>query len=443
MKPARAARLLGLAAAALALGLTVAAPGPTLNDLQRALANQKAVQQAQAARANSLRASVGRLQGREAQLNAQVTTLSAQLSGLEKQLAATQAKLSDLNAKARETERQIAAQTAKVERERAEAQQLILSLYRERSGRYLRLIANADNVYDLLIKARYLDRLGTQNLNIISQLNTDILNLENQKLQYQALIGELNRQQALLETRKDAVSAARANLNVKLAALRETRAGQQAVLYQTISAQQQTSASISSLVSQVAAEQARLAEEARLRAEAERRRRAEEAARIARIRDQQQKAEAARLEEQRRQAAAQAAAQQPAPLPASVGSLAFPVSGGSITAPFGGSQDYITIRAPGNGWEVRAAADGVVSEAGLVQANSGYMVLIAHTPTLFTAYRNLQAPNVVAGQTVRRGDLIGYVGGGTLEPPDVLYFQVVRADNGQAVYDDPGRYFAP
>ena len=438
-----ARRMLILAVAGL-VGLAFGVPAATsLNDLQRALQVAKQVHDAQAGKADALRVAVGQLQGREADLNSQVTTLTARLGDLQRQLQATQLRLNDLNVKARSTEASISGQTLKVERERADARQLILSLYRERTGRYLRLIARADNVYDLFIKARYLDKLGAQNFNIIATLNTDITNLENQKLAYQALIGELNRDQALLETRKDAVRAARVNLNAKLDALRQTRAGQQAVLYQTVQAQQQTSASIATLVSQVAGEQARLAEEARRRAEEERRRQQEEAARIARLRDEQVKAAAARAELQRRADQARVEAQQPLALPINIGRLTFPVSGGAITAPFGGAQDYMTIRAPGNGWEVRAAADGVVSEAGLVQANSGYMVLIAHTPSLFTAYRNLQVPSVQTGQSVRRGDLIGYVGGGTLEPPDVLYFQVVRADNGQAVYDDPGRYLGP
>ena len=66
------------------------------------------------------------------------------------------------------------------------------------------------------------------------------------------------------------------------------------------------------------------------------------------------------------------------------------------------------------------------------------MVTIEHSPDLFTVYKNLQAPLVKAGDEVTRGQVIGYLGGGTLARPDTLeFFVVVPHSNGSFDYVDP------
>ena len=73
----------------------------------------------------------------------------------------------------------------------------------------------------------------------------------------------------------------------------------------------------------------------------------------------------------------------------------------------------------------------------LVQANSGYTIMIAHTENIATVYRNMQDPPIEAGQVVRRGQFIGYVGGGAINPANQLQFSVFA--NGVLV--DPRPYF--
>jgi murein DD-endopeptidase MepM/ murein hydrolase activator NlpD len=74
-----------------------------------------------------------------------------------------------------------------------------------------------------------------------------------------------------------------------------------------------------------------------------------------------------------------------------------------------------------------------------IGSNYGYYVLIAHTndlDSLVTIYGNLQYPNVAAGQDVRRGQIIGNVGGGALFSDNELHFHVVR----NRVYVNPRPY---
>jgi predicted RNA-binding protein len=53
-------------------------------------------------------------------------------------------------------------------------------------------------------------------------------------------------------------------------------------------------------------------------------------------------------------------------------------------------------------------------------------------------YTNLQPPAVKYGDGVNAGDILGYLGGGTLIPEDVLRFYVRRTpETGEAVFVDP------
>jgi murein DD-endopeptidase MepM/ murein hydrolase activator NlpD len=56
-----------------------------------------------------------------------------------------------------------------------------------------------------------------------------------------------------------------------------------------------------------------------------------------------------------------------------------------------------------------------------------------------TVYTNLQPPVVAVGDAVSGGQVVGYLGGSSFVPPDVLRFYV-RSTNpaGTAVFVDPG-----
>jgi len=91
--------------------------------------------------------------------------------------------------------------------------------------------------------------------------------------------------------------------------------------------------------------------------------------------------------------------------------LASPVKG-VLTSPYGPrwgrNHDGIDIAAP-TGTAVRAAECGVVSARG-AQGGYGNMVCVKHSDRLETCYAHLSRFAVSSGQTVRRGQVIGYVG---------------------------------
>ena len=84
---------------------------------------------------------------------------------------------------------------------------------------------------------------------------------------------------------------------------------------------------------------------------------------------------------------------------------------GTRTDPFTGARDFhsgLDIAADA-GEPVRATADGVVTLAA-PQGNSGNLVVLDHGYGIGTRYGHLSRFAVAAGQRVRKGDTIGYVG---------------------------------
>ena len=91
--------------------------------------------------------------------------------------------------------------------------------------------------------------------------------------------------------------------------------------------------------------------------------------------------------------------------------LANPVNG-TQTSPFGPrwgrNHDGVDLAAP-SGTPVRAAECGVISFQG-VQSGYGNMVCVKHSDRLETCYAHLSGFNASSGQTVRKGQVIGFVG---------------------------------
>ena len=87
------------------------------------------------------------------------------------------------------------------------------------------------------------------------------------------------------------------------------------------------------------------------------------------------------------------------------------------------------------GTAIHASADGVVVSAG-PQGGYGNATIIDHGNTLATLYAHQSRMIVAAGQSVKRGQVIGYVGHTGFATGPHLHFEV-RA-NGTPV--DPMRY---
>jgi len=124
-----------------------------------------------------------------------------------------------------------------------------------------------------------------------------------------------------------------------------------------------------------------------------------------------------------------------------VGQLLFPIPGGRIVTPFGQADNtWQVIKADQNYAPVRAAANGQVF-ATAFYANYGWTVLILHADNLLTRYTNLQEPLVRTGDLVQQGQIIGYLGGSAIIPPDEMWFSVILSQRGQLVAVDPAKYY--
>ena len=109
------------------------------------------------------------------------------------------------------------------------------------------------------------------------------------------------------------------------------------------------------------------------------------------------------------------------PLLPTTSDYGFPVPNPTISSRYGfENNSYLALRANAANAAVTAIEAGVVSRVTLLSANDGYLVTVLHGNDLVVSYTNLQPPLVTVGQRVNKGHLLGYLGGGTLVPSDVL-----------------------
>ena len=307
-----------LLSAALAVGFaqtaTPAAQAPTTSQklelLQRELQQQRQQSGAQAAALQKLRASLAQLSAQQKAtldrldaLAENVATLENEVATLNARTALAQQVLEDTTAQRRLTEGRVA-------RLQEDVRQILNTLYRERSGRYLQLLSQASSVSDLLIQLQYANMAGEHHTRVIATLKGEVAALKEQQAQQEEQTRALNQVQAQRRAKLDALNTRRREQTALLAQLRQSAQGKQALAAQTQAQQALTARTIDTLVGQVVAERTRLEEERRRRLEEERRRREAEARRIreAQERARQEAARLARLRaEQERQARERAA----------------------------------------------------------------------------------------------------------------------------------------
>ena len=109
---------------------------------------------------------------------------------------------------------------------------------------------------------------------------------------------------------------------------------------------------------------------------------------------------------------------------------------GDVSSPYGlrwGGSDYhpgIDI-ANDSGTPIVATADGVVTDAGWNSGGYGNMVDIDHGNGYMTRYAHAQSVAVAPGQTVKRGQIIAYMGGTGYSTGPHLHYEI--RVNGQVV----------
>ncbi len=105
---------------------------------------------------------------------------------------------------------------------------------------------------------------------------------------------------------------------------------------------------------------------------------------------------------------------------------------GSRKDPFTGQPDFhpgLDIAAP-HGAPIRATADGVVESAGYA-GNYGNAVVVRHGFGLSTRYAHMSRIAARAGMTIKRGDLLGYVGATGRATSAHLHYEILL--NGQTI----------
>ena len=364
----------------------------------------------------------------EANLRARIEErdrVSRQLRDLELQRDDLQAGITTLRGEVAETEARVAALEADLERVKARVSGLLLNLHRQRAAGYGTSLARADTFHELAVRQHFVGLMAAQDVAVVTELDAVIAELG-------AARRRLGEQIAALEERRQALAAnalelegTRTRLDTLIAELRATEAGQRAQQRSLLEAQEALAAQLDGLERALAQEIARLeAEELRLRQQAQ-----------------------SFVDDRARQAALQAQADATraridnltAPAPAPAAGYVAPLDDSVLITRFGdGNNSFVSLRADAHGAAVRAVRAGVVISVAPIGANDGYLVAVRHDATTTTVYTNLRPPVVVTGEAVAAGTVLGYLGGGTLIPPDVLRFYVRRTDAaGNAVFVDP------
>ncbi len=346
-------------------------------------------------------------------LQAQQGKLQDQLATLNKQSAQTEAKIQDLNGQLDALKKRVKA--------------LILNLYQQRVQRYANSLARSRTLHQFQVNAYYLSLLSKQDVNVITQLG-DVLS------QLKAAQSQLADQMAALKTKQDEIAqnardqeAKRKQLEAVIADLQKTKKGQLAQKQALLQEQNQIESNLENLNQQLDAVVARL-------------KKLEEAARAAAASYARDRAKQLQYQQQADAARAKLDALTAPPKPLPTG-FVMPLEHGKIVSRFGeGNNSYIAIKAAVPNAAVRSVQAGRVVAISYLGANFGYMVAVQHGGGLTTVYTNLRTPVVKLYDEVKQGQVLGYLGGGTLSN-DLLPFYARTDAGGKSAFIDPAPLF--
>lgn len=334
----------------------------------------------------------------------------AQIAGLEEERAATEQRIVELQGRLEELETRVG--------------RLLVNLYKQRGRRLGASIASSESFFELRVRNHYLGLLATQDANLIRELDDLLVGLANERTRLSEQVTALEAAEADLAQAERELADARDRLNAIVAELDASREGQLAQRQALLEEQTRIESSLGNLSSQLEAEIARLREEeAAARAAAERY-----------AQDQERRLEAERQADLAR-SRLDALTEPLAPL--SSGFIR-PLEGAQLESRFGeGNNSYVAIRAPVPNAAVRAVQTGRVYAITYLGANFGYMVALQHDGNLLSIYVNLRQPLVELFDTIEQGTVLGYLGGGTLAPNDILQFYARRETDAGSPFIDP------
>ena len=305
-------------------------------------------------------------------------------------------------------------------------QSLMVNLYRQRSNRFARTLSQAQSFHELRVKNYYLSLLTEQDAALVKELNDTLAELQEAQTMLVQQLEERRTKEAQLKANEVELEDAKNKLEGIIAELQATHEGQLAQKQALLREQNAIEASLTDLGDKYQAEIARLREE-----EEQLRRQAAQA-----FLDQRERQ---RLLQEADQARTRIENLTTPLQPLSSGFI-FPISGAVLISDYGDNNaSFVALRADVPNAAVRSMQDGVVVQVALISANDGYLVAVQHSQDLVTAYTNLRRPLVAIGDRVAQGQVVGYLGGSSLLPNDILKLWVRISRNGQTSYIDPGR----
>jgi len=338
----------------------------------------------------------------------QLNTIGREITRLENEKRDLTRSIEGLELQIADTEKEIATLESRLGRLKTRMTRLVEKLYRERAGRYLPLL-RSQSFTDLLMRTGWVQYLGASDVQLVETLTALVHELQAAKERLVSLVAELKRKKAEREERIAALERKRAEYRRILADLKRQKASEEVRVVELNRAAEQLEQQMQDLAAKLAAEKKRLEEERR-----------------------------------RREAAARAAGKPPPTFDVPrelIGRLLFPIPGGRIAIPFGASDNTWQVIVAGQDYApVRAAAAGQVYAAAFY-ANYGWTVIILHSDKLLTRYVNLQEPLVRTGDIVEQGQIIGYLGGSAMIPPNEIWFSVLVSQGRRLVSVDPSKYY--
>lgn len=394
--------------------------------LEQEIAQQEARLEQRRAEIAAIETQLGETRARLDTQIAERDRVGVELAAVRDELSALRADIARRESELQDTQVQIAAREGDLDEMRIRIQGLLFDLYRRRSNNFARALATAESYHDLRVQNHYLSLLARQDLAVVNDLNALLAELAGLQATLSQQITELQERERERDAAQLRLEATRAELQALIDELDASREGQLAQQRALLAAESEIEGLVSVLARDLEIERANLEEQARInRAAAE---------------DFLNGLPPAPTDLGTAPAGSACADAPQVALPAPLLSsgFIFPVEGAQITIPFGSNNSsFVGLRANRPSAAVRSIEDGQISWARFLNANDGHLVVILHGDGLATSYTNLREPLVREGEQVVQGQIIGCLGGGALNPDDMLKLYVSVTSEGQTVQLDP------
>ncbi len=361
-----------------------------------------------------------------AELTAQIAErdrVNEELRDLRSQQGQLEEDVGQLEVRRDETESRIEVLTGQLDELKGRIRGLLNNLYRQRAAGFASGLARSRSFHELQVHNYYLALLSRQDVEVVTELDRLLGDLKAAQQELANQLAALQQKQIELASNAAQQETKRAQLETLIANLEATRNGQLAQKQSLLEEQNKLEASLTGLRGQLEAEIDRLRQaEAKARSEAEQ---------YAQDREQQ-------LAFQQQADAAQARLDTLTTPEALATGFVMPLEQGRVVSRFGeGNNSYIAIEATVANAAVRAVQAGTVVAISYLGANFGYMVAVQHGNGLTTVYTNLREPVVKLFDPVAGGEVLGYLGGGTLSSRLLPFYARTEASTGRAVFVDP------